>query len=115
VKSAQTNQQQQWKVGDVFFITLQDGSNTVGQIVGRESQILNSVGCALYNWRPVDAAEVLNCSSMPAERVFASLFTTRDLLDDGTWMVIGNKAIKGCYKFRHNPLFSKPIGRRIVS
>jgi hypothetical protein len=83
---------QSWKVGDLFRIPLKDGSFLLGQIVAIEPSVLNSVSCALFDMK-------LSCD-MPQpkqphiERLFAILFTTRDLLDSGAWKVFGNAKVE---------------------
>lgn len=77
----------------MFVISTKDGSDVVGQIVGREPQVLNSVSCAFYDWRLTNLDEVVQCATLPIEQVFSSLFVTRDLLDSGAWKVVANKPV----------------------
>ena len=42
---------QQWEIGDVFTVPTLDGQLALGQIVGREPSVLNSVTVALFDQR----------------------------------------------------------------
>jgi hypothetical protein len=79
---------QQWKVGDVFVMRTLDGKYAIGQIVGREPEVLNSVSVALFDQR-VDRAEEAIDGDLSESRAFSILFSTRDLLDGGAWKVVG--------------------------
>jgi hypothetical protein len=83
----------EWSVGDVFYIPLSDKDVVLGQIVGREADVLNSVTVALFDVKctPEDATAAL--PFIAASRAFAVLFTTRDLLDMGEWPVHGHKPV----------------------
>lgn len=80
---------QEWKIGDLFLVELEDGSFACGQIVGREPRALNSVTVALFDRRceSASSASIRDCSR---EHVVSALFVTRDLLDDGVWRVVGS-------------------------
>jgi hypothetical protein len=86
------NSAQLWKIGDIFTIRLDDQSYALGQIIGREAQVLNSVSIALFDIRleSTSKAEVV----LSADRLYSVLFVTRDLLDNGTWKVIGNARVE---------------------
>jgi hypothetical protein len=84
---------QQWKVGDVFVIGLRDGTHAIGQIVGREAEVLNSVSVALFNQR-VDRPEKAIDGDRSESHAFSILFATRDLLDSGVWQIVGTRPVE---------------------
>jgi hypothetical protein len=83
----------EWSVGDVFYIPLSDKDVVLGQIVGREADLLNSVTVALFDvkCKPEEVAAALPFIS--ASRAFSVLFTTRDLLDMGEWPLHGTEPV----------------------
>jgi hypothetical protein len=84
---------QRWDVGDVFVVPLSDGAHGVGQIVGREAEVLNSVSVALFD-TPVHEPEGAADLHLAKESVFAVLFATRDLLDRGRWKVVARRPVE---------------------
>jgi hypothetical protein len=72
-------------VGALFTIPLADGSRSIGQIVGREPQVLNSWTCALSRLRIADKPEPLN--ALRPEDVISVQFITGDLLKKGRWQI----------------------------
>ncbi len=78
---------QKWTIGDVFMVRLKDDSVAVGQVVGREPEVLNSVTCAFFDYRATQIADV-KVFQPASEHVIAVLFCTRDLLDSGDWKVV---------------------------
>ena len=80
---------QKWKVGDLFKISLADGSASLGHIVAQERQMLNSVTCAFYDTKVPNTCPP-DAPPLPSdEALIACLFTTHDLLGNGIWAVIG--------------------------
>jgi len=83
---------QQWSVGDIFLIPLSDKTFSFAQILQYTGEALNSVVCAFFGLKVKDEAEgkdrivELNDSSL-----ISVLFTTRDLLDSGDWLIVDNK------------------------
>lgn len=90
--SVASKKKQVWSIGDIFVVPLKDGSECLGQVVGREPSVLNSVAIALFDakgrWSQGEALPPLD---MP--NVFSALLATRDLLDSGRWIVLGKKAV----------------------
>src|SRR5690349_13345550 len=84
---------QTWEVGDVFLVETKDKMKVLGQIVGREPEVLNSVSCAFFDLRAKNEGELAGLSELTVNRVFSILFVTRDLLDNGTWRIIGKSPI----------------------
>jgi hypothetical protein len=79
-----------WDVGNLFAIPLSDSSYALGQVVGREAEVLNSITCAFYRTR-VTAATLSSVREVPDERdLIAVQFTTKDLLTRRIWKVLGN-------------------------
>ena len=61
------------------------------QVVGRESQVLNSVSVAFFDHRVNIAGEAQEAAdSLKNDDVFSILFSSRDLLDLGKWQVVGS-------------------------
>lgn len=88
-----SRKRQAWATGDIFAIGLRNGDSSIGQIVGQESAILNSVSVALF-------ATCLKSQSvgpahppLAAGDVFSVLFSTRELLDSGAWRIIGREPV----------------------
>ena len=50
--------QKNWHLGDLFLVPLIDGSSVVGQIVGQERNVLNSVSCVFFDWKIKSSAEL---------------------------------------------------------
>jgi hypothetical protein len=82
-------QVQSWGIGDMFLVKNLDGSECIGQIVGQERDVLNSVSCAFFDRRINRKSDLEEIQTLPPELVFAVLFVTRDLLDSGVWRVVG--------------------------
>lgn len=84
---------QKWEIGDVFTVQTLDGKYVVGQIVGQEVKVLNSVTVAFFNQRfdSEDLAKEFETSEL--DKVISVVFSTRDLLDSGKWHVINNKNV----------------------
>jgi hypothetical protein len=81
---------QRWDVGDQFTVRLPDGTAALGQVVGREAEVLNSVTCALFSIR----CETDSPAPSPAlDDLISCVFTTADLLDRGVWEVIGRSEL----------------------
>ena len=95
-------QRQRWQVGDLFKIALSDGSAALGHIVAREAEVLNSVTCALFDIKVPESCPP-ECPPFPGEEaLIACLFTTHDLLNRGTWPIIGQVASQlpiSCFPF----------------
>jgi len=83
---------QAWEVGDLFEIPLRDGSRVLGQVVGREADALNSAAVALFDLRLAAGSPPPDPAQARTATVFSALFVTRDLLDHGTWKVMGRTA-----------------------
>jgi hypothetical protein len=67
-----------------------DGRYTPGQVIGRETQALNSATVAFFDVAVDDPDEA---AAIDLSDPFSVVFSTRDLLDDGVWRVVGNRPI----------------------
>ncbi|EAC6409610.1 hypothetical protein EMI97_07410 [Listeria monocytogenes] len=76
---------QVWGVGDLFSISLLDGSFCIGRVLGFEPDALNSAVCAFYAHRVNEIPEVEPI--LYENELISLLFVTRDLLDSGDWKV----------------------------
>jgi hypothetical protein len=74
---------QDWKPGDCFLIPLADASYLVGQVLAAEPSVLNSLSCALFDQR----SDGETPPRPDLDRLFATLLTTRDLIDSGDWKI----------------------------
>jgi len=83
---------QKWSIGDLFAIPRKDGRYIAGQVIGREPEVLNSVSVALFD-EVRDQPEQVASVSLSEDRLFSSLFATRDLLDSGYWKVVHNRPV----------------------
>lgn len=87
-----TNKKRNWNVGDIFTVETSDGMHVVGQIVGQERTVLNSVSVAFFDIRLQDPKEVEEISIDP-DLIFSMVFATRDLFDSGKWKVVANRQV----------------------
>src|ERR1039457_7178468 len=92
-ESINMKHKQKWEIGNVFLVELKDGKFALGQIVGRETSVLNSLSCAFFDFRVSDPNDVDCIRELPTDKVFSVLFVTRDLLDSGHWKVVGSRPV----------------------
>ena len=79
-----------WDVGNVFCVPLRDGTWSVGQVVGREADMLNSITCAFFALRvPEPGLPTEGWKPRSADPI-AVQFTTKDLLTRRRWKVVAN-------------------------
>jgi len=69
---------------------LPDGQYCLGQALGLMGDFKNIVNCAFFNIR---FAQVGETPSLALDKVIAVVSTTRDLLDAGYWLVVGNEPL----------------------
>ncbi len=69
------------KVGDVFWVPIDDGTFVLGQIVEIEKMALNSITCAFYDCRRAPNEEPLPVFS----KLISIQFVTKDLFNSGEW------------------------------
>lgn len=78
-----------WDIGNVFAVPLNDGSYALGQVVGREAQVLNSITCVFFRTR-LREADLTSVRAAPdVDEVLAVQFITKDLLTRRVWKVLG--------------------------
>ncbi len=85
-----SNQCQSWTTGDCFAIPLLNGMSLLGQVLSDEPAALNSASCALFDQKFESESNI----TPDLGRLFSTVLTTRDLLDSGTWRVVGASEIK---------------------
>src|SRR5512132_1688535 len=78
----------QWTEGSIFLVPLSDGLCSVGQVLKRTPDALNSVVCAFYDLR-VKPKTPVDVEQLTEESLISIQFTTHDLLRSGTWVVVG--------------------------
>ena len=113
---------QRWEVGDLFCVPTMDAKQALGQVIGQEPDVLNSVAVALFDQQYVAVADVPIGSPPAPDRVYSVLFTTPDLLDSGAWTVVGKAHVqlgRGVYPYEHlrgnGFVGAKVIGSGIVT
>lgn len=77
---------QKWDIGSVFLLPLEDGDSCVGQVIGREAHVLNSVVIAVFDFKGAWAGG--DIPPLGLDALFSAVFVTRDLLDSGRWKVV---------------------------
>ena len=79
---------QAWAVGDVVIIPQKDGQFVPCQLLDHVME--NVVGVSLYEMRLARGDEVPDLGSI---QPISILLTTRDLLDEGMWEVVGRQEV----------------------
>ena len=70
-------------IGTVFAVPLSDGSSVLGQVVGEQREVLNSVTCAFFNHRTSSTSS--DVPDLVTLHPIAIQFITRDLLNKRVW------------------------------
>lgn len=78
------------KVGDTFWVPIEDNSSVLGQIVEIRKEVLNSITCAFFAVRNTD--ENYNIDSLFSPITIQ--FVTKDLFNNGTWCRISNTPVQ---------------------
>jgi alpha-amylase/alpha-mannosidase (GH57 family) len=81
---------QKTKVGDVFWVPIEDGTYVLGQIVEIEKEVLNSITCAFFDVRK-DSPEN---ESLDLSAPISIQFVTKDLFNKGTWQRTKNESVQ---------------------
>lgn len=84
-----SKKKQTWKIGDLFLVPTLDGKLALGQVVGQEQWVLNSVSVVLFARRVDSPQGVAFDQCTGVDDAIAILFVTRDSLDRGEWPVVG--------------------------
>jgi hypothetical protein len=79
-----------WDIGNLFAVPLADGSYSLGQVVGREAQVLNSITCAFFQTRVPEHALPSVLGVPPISDLISVQFITKDNLTGRLWKVLGN-------------------------
>ena len=77
------------KIGDLFWIPIDDGSFVLGQVVEIKREVLNSITCAFYDIRTDDPKQKFPEPKNP----ISIQFVTKDLFVSGKWIRKGNKRV----------------------
>jgi hypothetical protein len=83
------HKRKKWTVGDLFKVPLNDGTASLGHIVGQERSMMNSVTCAFYAIKVSDNCPPDSPPSPTDDALIACVFTTHDLISRGFWPIIG--------------------------
>ena len=87
-----------WEKNDIFCINLIDEDCTIGQILSYEPDAMNSVLCAFFSIK-YNADSNIDISTIDSGKLISIQFVTRDLLDLGTWRIVGNAALVDYNKY----------------
>jgi hypothetical protein len=79
------------EVGSIFLVPLPDNTWAVGQIVGREAEVLNSWTCAFSRAR-IGKEEVAT-EALRSDEIVSVQFVTGDLLKSGDWRIVGRTRV----------------------
>ena len=82
------SKQQNWSKGDIFLVPLSDGTFSVGQVISNIFRSHDSVICA-YLLTRVENERIKPI--LDKDKTVAMLLTTCDLLDAGTWSIVGHE------------------------
>ncbi|RTR37981.1 hypothetical protein EKG38_15560 [Shewanella canadensis] len=80
-----------WDIGNIFSVELSDGTFSIGQVVGREAEVLNSITCAFFKIRFQHYPSMDEIFELNETKLIACQFTTKDLLTKRIWKVLGNR------------------------
>jgi hypothetical protein len=83
---SRTRMPKKFAPGDIFGVPLPNGLLALGQVLSRERQALNSVGCALFSETLSEGAPVPEFLSP-----VSVMLVTPDLLSKGVWPVLSNR------------------------
>jgi len=72
---------QKVKVGDVFWVHIEDGSFVLGQIIEEQRDVLNSITCVFFEHRVND----IDDATLSFDKPISCQFVTRDLFTSGQW------------------------------
>ncbi|EHH2484508.1 Imm26 family immunity protein [Vibrio vulnificus] len=75
------------KVGDVFWVQIEDDSLVLGQIVEINKEVLNSFTCAFFDIKN-------NFEDYDLSRPISVQFVTKDLFNRGSWTRVSNKEVE---------------------
>ncbi|NMP31520.1 hypothetical protein HII17_08095 [Thalassotalea sp. M1531] len=77
---------QKIKVGDVFWVPIEDGSFVLGQIVEEQKEVLNSITCVFFDCRVSSIIDAELRFDIP----ISCQFVSRELFNSGKWKRIDN-------------------------
>lgn len=77
---------QKVKVGDVFWVVLEDNSFVLGQIIQEEPKVLNSITCVFFDCR----VNNIDGAILSFDKPICCQFVTKDLFNSGQWQRVCN-------------------------
>lgn len=77
---------QKVKVGDVFWVKIDDDSFVLGQIIEEQCEVLNSITCVFFDCRVKD----IDGAKLIFDKPISCQFVTRDLFNSGQWQRVCN-------------------------
>ncbi|KGJ87989.1 Imm26 family immunity protein [Colwellia psychrerythraea] len=77
---------QRVKVGDTFWVPIEDNSFVLGQIIEEQREVLNSITCVFFDCRVTELDE----APLNFDNPICCQFVTRDLFNSGQWQRIAN-------------------------
>jgi len=108
-------------IGNIFGVPLSNGNFVIGQIVGRETDVLNSVTCAFYSKQVDIVQKNENGVSISNEDLISVQFVTPDQIKNKNWKILGNIKVTIPKKFmpyentrKHGWVGAKVIGSGIM-
>jgi len=77
------------KVGDLFWVPIEDKSFVLGQVVEIQKEVLNSITCAFFDVNE----RFLELKDFDLSSPISIQFVTKDLFNNGTWQRITNRKV----------------------
>ncbi|MEP1740786.1 MAG: Imm26 family immunity protein [Kangiellaceae bacterium] len=93
-----------WDIGNIFCVELSDSSHVIGQVIGREAEVLNSITSAFFSLKFDEMPSVDTLEELDESKLIACQFITKDLLTKRVWKVIGAREpiiAKENYPYEH--------------
>ncbi len=106
---------QEWGAGDLFLVENVDHRYTLGQVLDRPKDALNSASCAFFDARVGTESEAQLVKAADYEP-FAILFVTPDFLNTGRWHVVAKQRVAiPRHMFPYEALRSKRyVGAKVI-
>lgn len=80
-----------WKIGDVFTVETLDGRHALGQIIGRERDLMRCATVALFDERFSSLEEARSLAALEPARLYSVLFVSVNHLESGQWPIVRNQ------------------------
>ena len=79
--------------GDIFGVPLPDDTYALGQVLGRERDALNSIGCAFFGAIARAGESLVGLPELLHQTPIAVLLTTPESLTKGIWPILANHTV----------------------